>query len=61
MEKKLHSLFEFQRFADNDRIAKMINETNSRYAAELSDDDIALVNAAGDLPGRDDKQILNLD
>lgn len=61
MEKKLKSLFEFQRFAGNDRIAKMIEETNNRYAAELSDDDIALVNAAGDLPGKEDKQILDLD
>ncbi len=61
MEKKLKSLFEFQRFAGNDRIAKMIEETNNRYAAELSDEDIAFDNAAGDLPGRDDQQIIDCD
>lgn len=49
MENKLKSLFEFQRFAGNSRLAKMIEDTDSRYGAELSDDDIAFLNAAGDL------------
>ena len=49
MEKKLESLFEFQKFAGNPELAKLIEETESRYAKALSDDDLALVNAAGDV------------
>ena len=48
MEKKLKNIFDFQRFEKNERLEKLIRETESRYAAELSDDDLSLVNAAGD-------------
>ena len=48
MEKKLKKLFDYQRFEKNERLEKIIKETESRYAAELSDDDLSLVNAAGD-------------
>lgn len=48
MENKLKSMFEFQKFAGNSRLSKLIAETESRYGAELSDDDLGLVNAAGD-------------
>ena len=48
MEDKLKKLFGFQRFEQNETLEKLIQETESRYAAELSDDDLALVNAAGE-------------
>lgn len=47
MEKKLKSLFEYQKFENNPRLAKLIAETEARYADALSDDDLSLVNAAG--------------
>lgn len=48
MENKLKSLFEFQRFEQNKRLAKLISETEARQAVEISDDDLELVAAAGD-------------
>ena len=48
MEKKLKKLFDYQRFEKNERLEKIIRETESRYAKELSDDDLSLVNAAGE-------------
>lgn len=48
MEKKLKKLFDYQRFEKNERLEKLIRETESRYAKELSDDDLSLVNAAGE-------------
>ena len=57
MEKKLNSLFEFQRFVGNPGLAQLIEETERRYGEALSDDDISLVNAAGDLlPERTEKK-----
>lgn len=47
MEKKLASMFEYQRFAQNPRLSKLIAETESRTARALSDDDLWMVNAAG--------------
>lgn len=49
MEKELKSLFEFQKFENNPRLAKLIAETEARYGDALSDDDLLLVNAAGTL------------
>ncbi len=53
MEKKLKKLFDYQRFEKNEKLEKLIRETESRYAGELSDDDLTLVNAAGEftMPG----------
>ena len=49
MEKTLKRLFDYQRFADNKRIADMIADTESRYnAVPLSDDMLELVSAAGE-------------
>ena len=42
------SLFDYQHFENNARLAKLIGETESRYARELSDEDLSLVNAAGE-------------
>ncbi len=55
MEKTLKRLFDYQRFADNKRIADMIADTESRYnAVPLSDDMLEFVSAAGeaDIQGR---------
>ncbi len=48
MEKKLKLLFDYQRFENNGKLEKIIAETESRYGGELADDDLLLVNAAGD-------------
>ena len=55
MEKTLKRLFDYQRFANNKRIADMIADTESRYNnALLPDDMLELVSAAGeaDIQGR---------
>ena len=55
MDKKLKSMFEYQKFAQNSRLSKLIADTENRYTAhELSDDDLWLVNAAG-VPEMDPK------
>lgn len=55
MENKLKKMFEYQRFENNPRLAKLISETESRYGAEISDDDLFMVNAAGDIDITDKK------
>ena len=47
MENKLKRLFDYQRFANNERLAGIIEETESRRSAELRDEDLFTVNAAG--------------
>ena len=49
MEKKLKKLFDYQRFEKNGKLEKIIAETESRNARKLSDDDLSLVNAAGEI------------
>ena len=46
MEKKLKKLFDYQRFEQNAKLEKLIQETESRYAKELSEEDLSLVFAA---------------
>ena len=48
MEKKLKELFEYQRFAKNPELDRLIRQTENRFGTELSDDDLSFVNAAGD-------------
>ncbi len=48
MEKKIKSLFDYQRFKADPKLAEMIAETESRYRQELGDDEISVVSAAGD-------------
>ena len=49
MERMLSRLFDYQRFANNKRIADMIADTESRYNnALLPDDMLELVSAAGE-------------
>lgn len=51
MDKTLRSLFEYQRFENNPRLKKMLDDALSRYdfsgEGELADDDAGLLNAAG--------------
>ena len=51
MENKLRDLFEYQRFENNPRLKKMLEDALERYGhsdeGELSDDEAGLLNAAG--------------
>ena len=53
MEKRLQSLFDYQRFEKNDRLYVMLSDAFGRYdfsgEGELSDDDAGLLNAAGSI------------
>ena len=48
-EANIKALFEYQRFSQNSRLERLIEETEGRYGCELSDDELELVNAAGDI------------
>ena len=45
-EQKLKKLFDFQKFEQNQKLSKMINEAESEGVL-LSDEELAQVNAAG--------------
>ena len=47
MERKLFQAFDRQRFQQNERLASIISDVESRYARALSDDDLEMVSAAG--------------
>ena len=47
-EQKLKRLFDFQKFEKNHRLSKMIQEAESD-GVMLSDEDLSLVNAAGEI------------
>ena len=47
-QKKLTSLFEYQRFARNERLQALIADTENRCLNVLSDDDLEWVSAAGE-------------
>ena len=47
--KRLAQAFDFQRFQRNPRLAAVLDDVERRYAQALSDDDLELVNAAGDI------------
>ena len=49
MDRKLKMLFDYQRFEKNQRLEELIRETESRYAKELSEEDLSLVSAAGEI------------
>ncbi len=46
-EQVIKKLFDFQRFADNQSLHSMIDETSSRYGKALTEDELSLVSAAG--------------
>ena len=48
IDQKLKDLFDLQSFVGNARIEKLVQETNSRYGAELPDDMLDFVSAAGE-------------
>lgn len=47
MEKILKMLFDYQRIAENNRLAAMVSETCVRWKKKLNDDDLENVSAAG--------------
>ena len=48
--KKLSQACDFQKFQQNPKLAGIVRETEGRYAkAALSDDDLELVSAAGEI------------
>lgn len=49
MDEKLKKLFDYQRFENNSRLAKIIAETENRCGRELSDEELYFVNAAGEI------------
>ena len=49
MKNIVKNLFDFQKFKANKHLADLIAETESRYAKELSEDDLEIINAAGDI------------
>lgn len=58
MSNKLKSLFEYQKFEQNPKLAEMIEDTESRYGIlALSDENLYMVAAAGEpknyVPGLD--------
>lgn len=62
MEMKLQKLFDYQGFEDNPRLAKLIAQTEARCSNQLSDEDLCMVNAAGDINiGMDKKNGTNTD
>lgn len=53
MEQALKRLFDYQRFQGNDRLAKLILDTDDRYQGapqRLSDEELGSVSAAGEIP-----------
>ena len=56
MEKILRQLFDFQRFAGNERLEILIKQAEASYERALSDEDKGLVNAAGEPESRRGKK-----
>ena len=56
MENQLKHLFEYQKFEQNSRLSRLIAETEHRQTAELSDDELELVAAAGDILGQNNNE-----
>lgn len=48
MEEKLIFLLDYQRFQKNHRIEEMLLELEGRYGEELTEENLSLVNAAGE-------------
>ena len=47
IEKKLRTLFDFQKFINNEKMSSLISSTQSHFPVSLSEDELAYVNAAG--------------
>lgn len=48
MEKIIKKLFDFQRFEGNERLERLISETEIKDIRELSEEELGLVSAAGE-------------
>ena len=55
-EKTLKKLFDYQKFEKNSRLERMIKSAEGS-ADELSDEDLSLVSAAGEITGGFTKQV----
>ena len=55
-QKKLTALFEYQRFAGNERLQTLIADTENRCLNALSDEDLEWVSAAGEETDLKDKK-----
>ena len=55
-EKTLSLLFDYQRFEHEPELEALLDEAENEYCAELSDDDLAQVSAAGEHPNWQDLQ-----
>ena len=53
--KKLTELLDYKSFEENKKFKALIDETETRYAYALSDDDLEWVNAAGEIENKDKK------
>lgn len=49
MKKTIKAIFDLEHFEQNEKLEEQIQETESRYCNEISDDDLELVSAAGNL------------
>ncbi len=54
-EQKIKKLFDFQKFEQNRKLSKIIEEAESD-GVMLSDEDLSFVNAAGEQPTSSEKQ-----
>ena len=48
IEKKLEKLFDYQHFEKNERLEKLIKTAGKSGLRELSDENLSMLNAAGD-------------
>ena len=55
MERKLVNLFDRQRFEHNAKLAGIVSDVENHYAKALSDDDMELVSAAGEMTDQAEK------
>ena len=55
MERKLVNLFDRQRFERNAKLAGIVSDVENRYVKALSDDDMELVSAAGEMTDQAEK------
>ena len=54
MENKLKMLFDYQRFEKNASLEALIREAQTDYARELSDEELFMVAAAGEITEKTD-------
>lgn len=57
MKRKLERLFDFQKFENNPELLKLKKESEICYEMSLKDEDLALVNAAGEVDSDQRKKI----